>query len=144
MVNQGFNLIELIVVVAIVAILSAIAYPAYSEYKVRTNRADAQSELMFIAQRMTEYKGVNGSFEGATVQKIYGQTTTPKGQNLYDVVFDPSPVEASKWTLIAKPKLSTIQKGNGWLCLNYKSERLWVKGQDSCADISPTSNWDGR
>ena len=144
MVKQGFSLIELMIVVAIIAILAAIAFPSYSQYKVRANRADAQSELIFIAQRMVQYKGVNGSFEGATVQKIYGQTTTPKSQNLYDVVFDPSPTEASKWTLIAKPKSSTIQKENGWLCLNYKSERLWIKGQNNCADLSPTSNWDGR
>lgn len=144
MVKNGFTLIELMIVVAIIAILAAIAYPSYTQYKIRSNRVDAQSELMFIAQRMTEYKGVNGSFEGASVQQLYGQTTTPKGEALYDVSFDPILVDASKWVLVAKPKPNTIQKDNGWLCLNYKSERLWVKGQNSCNNISPTSNWDGR
>ena len=144
MVKQGFTLIKLIIVVANIAILSTIAFPSYTEYKIRSNRADAQSELMFIAQKMTSYKGINGSFEGATVQKIYGQTTTPRNQALYDVSFDPSPVEASRWTLVAKPISTTIQKGNGWLCLNYKSERLWSKGINNCDALSPTTNWDGK
>lgn len=144
MVKQGFSLIELMIVVSIIAILAAIAYPSYSEYKIRTNRADAQSELMYIAQRMNEYKGVNGSFEGATVQQLYGQTTIPKGDALYDVSFDPVLVEASKWVLVAKPRSTATQKNNGWLCLNYKSERFWEKGVANCNNLSSTSNWDSR
>lgn len=144
MVKNGFTLIELMVVVAIIAILAAIAYPSYSNYKIRMNRVDAQSELMFIAQRMNEYKGINGSFQGATVSGIYGASTIPKMNGLYDVTFDPTPTQASRWTLIAKPKNGTIQKDNGWLCLNYKGERLWVKGQNSCSNLSSSTNWDGR
>lgn len=144
MVKSGFTLIELMIVVAIIAILAAIAYPSYQNYKIRTNRVEAQAELIFIAQRMNEYKGANGSFAGASVAQLYGSTTIPKTNGLYDVAFDPSPTEASKWTLVAKPKTGTIQKDNGWLCLNYKGERLWVRGQNSCADLSPTTNWDGR
>ena len=99
---------------------------------------------MFIAQRMTEYKGVNGSFFGATVQQLYGQTTIPKNKALYDVTFEPSPVEATKWMLIAIPKQSSLQKGNGWICLDYKSQRFWEKGVNNCNGISATSNWDGK
>lgn len=132
------------IVVAIIAVLAAIAYPSYQNYKIRTNRVEAQAELTFIAQRMNDYKGANGSFAGASVAQLYGSTTIPKTNGLYDVAFDPSPTEASKWTLVAKPKTGTIQKDNGWLCLNYKGERLWVRGQNSCADLSPTTNWDGR
>jgi len=144
MVKSGFTLIELMIVVATIAILAAIAYPSYQNYKIRTNRVEAQAELIFIAQRMNDYKGANGSFAGASVAQLYGSTTIPKTNGLYDVAFDPSPTEASKWTLVAKPKAGTIQKDNGWLCLNYKGERLWVKGQNSCAELSPTTHWDGR
>jgi|SRR5690606_4134375 len=144
MVRSGFTLIELMIVIAIIAIIAAIAIPFYSNYKIRTNRVDAQAELTFIGQRMNDYKGVNGSFKGATVQQIYGGTKIPKNQALYDVSFDPSPTEASKWTLIAKPKSGTIQEDNGWLCLNYKGERLWKKGGNSCSYLSPVSTWDGR
>lgn len=144
MVKSGFTLIELMIVVAIIAIIAAIAYPSYQNYKIRTNRVEAQAELTFIAQRMSDYKGVNGSFAGATVMKLYESTTIPKTNGLYDVAFDPSPTEASKWTLVARPKTGTIQKDNGWLCLNYKGERLWSKGQTSCSTLSPTTNWDGR
>ena len=49
---EGFTLIELMIVVAIIAILAAIAYPSYTQYKIRTNRADVQSEMMQTAQRL--------------------------------------------------------------------------------------------
>ena len=47
--TMGFTLLEVMIVVAIVAILSAIAYPSYLSYKVRANRAAAQSVLMDLA-----------------------------------------------------------------------------------------------
>ena len=144
MVKQGFTLIELIIVVAIIAILAAIAYPSYQQYKIKVNRAEAQSEMMFIAERMNAYKGINGSFSGATISKIYGSTVTPKqGTALYSLSFDTALTNATSWTLIAKPITGTLQAGDGWMCLNNKSEKFWEKGATSCA-LSPSSNWDGK
>jgi type IV pilus assembly protein PilE len=51
----GFTLLEVMIVVAIVAILSAIAYPSYLSYKVRANRAAAQTVLMDVANRQQQY-----------------------------------------------------------------------------------------
>ena len=53
--NKGFTLIELLIAVAIVGILAGIAFPSYQDYVARSNRAEAQRELMLLANRMEQY-----------------------------------------------------------------------------------------
>lgn len=142
--NTGFTLIELMIVVAIIAILASIAYPSYIEYKIRTNRADVQKEMMLIAQQMAIYKNSKGSFAGATVDFVYGGTTYPRTNVLYSLKFAQSPTTAIGWVLIAEPKSDSIQKNNGAVCLNNQGQRSWTKGVDNCNNLSNISNWDGR
>lgn len=139
---KGFTLMELIVVVAIIAILASIAYPSYIQHTINTNRENAKSELMEIANQMNMYKGTNQSFAGATVNQLYGSTVMPRqGVALYDLEFSPSPTLATGWTLIAKPIDAKRQEGDGWICLNDLGHKLWVKGETSCNDLSPLSDW---
>ena len=46
---KGFTLIELLITVAIVAILASIAFPSYTDFVTRSNRTEAQRELLRIA-----------------------------------------------------------------------------------------------
>ena len=46
---NGFTLIELLIAVAIVAILASIAFPSYTDFVTRSNRTEAQRELLRIA-----------------------------------------------------------------------------------------------
>ncbi len=46
---NGFTLVELLIAVAIVAILASIALPAYTDFVARSNRSEAQRELLRIA-----------------------------------------------------------------------------------------------
>lgn len=129
-IGKGFSLIELMIVVAIISILAAIAYPSYTKYKIRTQRTDAQSEMLQIAQRMQTYRAANGNFAGATVNTVYGGTVTPKqGTALYDLAFSPSPTTVNSWTLVATPKNG--QTNDGALTLTDTGAQCWYKGKDA-------------
>ena len=151
MYKLGFTLIELMIVVAIIGVLAAIAYPAYGQYKIRVNRADAQTEIMQIAHRLTTFKMANQTFSGRTMQNTYGATAIPRGRPLYDVALtDIDGVELTNtsakvrtWLLVAKPIAGTQQADNGWICLNDQGQKFWSKGATVC-QLSATSNWDGR
>jgi len=56
----GFTLIELLITVAIIGILAGIAYPSYTDFISRSNRAEAQRELMRLAsieeQRFIDFR----------------------------------------------------------------------------------------
>ena len=52
---QGFTLIELLIAVAIVSILAAIAFPSYTDFVTRSNRTEAQRELLRIANLQEQF-----------------------------------------------------------------------------------------
>jgi type IV pilus assembly protein PilE len=69
--GAGFTLIELLVVLACIGILAALAYPSYADSIRRAARAEAQAQLMEIAQTLERryanrhhYAAADGAFSG--------------------------------------------------------------------------------
>lgn len=144
--SHGFTLIELMIAVAIIGILAVIAIPSYLQYIIKANRVDAQTTLVDIASKIQRYKVSQGSLSnGSSVIKLTDlgypalleipQNSKP----LYKVELSSVTVEGA-WELIAEPKTSTKQEGDGWLCLNHKGEQFWSKGVDAC-NFSSNSSW---
>jgi len=100
--NRGFTLLELMIVVAVVGILAAIALPAYQDYVRRAHRADAQTELMRLAQLQAKHRVTNTSYSGAIAAS--GDPT-----NFYNFV---TVASSASFTITATAKNGSSQAGD--------------------------------
>jgi type IV pilus assembly protein PilE len=71
--SRGFTLIELLIVIIIIGILAAIAFVAYSGATNKAHKADAQSTLAEVKNKLAEYYADNNSYPAAGAT---GSTTT--------------------------------------------------------------------
>lgn len=112
--DRGFTLIELMIVVVVIGILAAIAYPSYQNYVLRSHRADAQAEMMNLAQAMERCYTINNTYNptGGCV------TLPPAGR--YAFAFVPNPPAANSYEIRATPQGSQANDACGMLTLNHR------------------------
>lgn len=119
--QDGITLIELMIVVVVISILASIAYPAYQDQVRKAKRAEGQTALMDLANRMEKYAYTNGSYVGAAVATLMGSTTTESGY--YLLQFSAAPT-ATAYTLQAVPQAPFSDP----LCQTLSLTQAGVKG----------------
>jgi len=111
---KGFTLIELLITVAIIGIISSIAYPSYSDFVLRSNRSEAQRELLRIAN-LQEQLFVD--------RRVYTEDMTVLG-----LATDPYKTDSENYSIDAKVTGSTFvltatalgnQKTNDTSCVTF-------------------------
>jgi type IV pilus assembly protein PilE len=138
---RGFTLIELLVALAIMAIISAIAVPIYTQYSVRTQRTNAEKDLMLCAQSMERlasatftYAGhVGGGDTGAVTANICVPTTT-----MYSVVV--TAANANTFTIRATPTSGPVM-GNGMLEIDASGAQRWDQNNDGDFGDTNETGW---
>ncbi len=66
----GFTLIELMIVIAIIAIITTLALPSYNKQVADGRRADAQSLLIELSQKLERRYLKNGTYTGQQQTKV--------------------------------------------------------------------------
>ncbi len=159
--QRGFTFLEVLVVVAIVAIITAVALPSYLNSVNNQKRLTLQTVMMQMAQRLEDYKVVNGDY-GATnsnatyasnallMPAVYGSVVYPRNtaeKQLYTLSIHPagtagtgSSATSTSWEIVATP--TGALTGTGTVKLNDQGWRCWKKATTPICTPSSTSNWD--
>lgn len=103
---SGFTLIELMIVIAILGILASVAYPSYLDHIRRTNRAEAKSILLEMAQLLERNFSEANRYDLNSAGNAFVLSTTqsPKtGTAKYTIQFATATPTQNTYTLEAVP-----------------------------------------
>jgi len=129
--SRGFTLIELLVALAIMAIISAVAVPIYTQYSVRTQRTNAEKDLMLCGQSMERlasatftYAGHVGAGDtGVVTPNICVPTTT-----VYTIAV--TVANANTFTIRATPTVGSLVATDGLLEVDASGAQRWDRSND--------------
>jgi type IV pilus assembly protein PilE len=128
---KGFTLIELMIAIAIVGILSAVAYPSYTDYVTRSNRSEAQRELLRLAN-LQEQLFVDSRSYTANMKEL-GMSADPfiTESGLYSIDATVSGTDSSKTSFVLTATAKGTQANRDAECLTFTVNELGKKSGKS-------------
>lgn len=139
--SKGFTLIELMIVVAIVGILAALAWPSYQDSVRRSNRTEAKTELMDLAQRLqkcyTTYGRYNndplGEFTCGAFDSLAAPGYTTRGRGFYLITIAPvAPADLSNSYILTATAVLAPQTNDRDGCDVLTLSNTGAKGPAVC------------
>ena len=131
--QSGFSLIELMIAVAIIGILAAIAYPSYQDSIRRSARADAQADLMELAQTSERFFTTNNRYDqtraGVAYVLPFAQSPRSATGVRYNIAFV-SAAPGLAYVLQAVPIGPQVDDKCGTLTINQLGVTTPVLGTD--------------
>lgn len=124
--SYGFTLIELMITVAIIGILAAVAYPSYTNFIIRSDRSEAQRELLRLAN-LQEQLFVDTRSYGSDTTKIGLANPYITDSKKYSITVTAS--SASSFTLTAAAKGSQLKDTN---CTGLTINEIGTKTPTAC------------
>lgn len=121
--QRGFSLIELMIAVAIIAIIAAVAYPSYQSYLKKGRRAAAQTFMIEVANRQTQYlldtRGYAVNIADLSASSALNVTTPSDVSPYYTVIVCPNAATSPpSFTIVATPKGAQTTDQYGWMSLD--------------------------
>lgn len=145
----GLSLIELMAALAIVAVVTAVALPVYDGYRVRGDRAHAQTDLLRCAQGMESHATATGSYALAVDTNGDGAgdaSTGPVSANICEVAarhqIALTSADASGFVLRATaPSDAGRLSQDGMLETDALGARRWDRNNDGDFDDADEASW---
>jgi type IV pilus assembly protein PilE len=127
--RRGFSLIEVMIAVAIIAILGAVAYPSYMDYLKKGRRGAAQTFMMEVANRQSQYlldtRGYAVNLSDLSSSNVLNIITPSDVSPYYTVKVDPTAATTPPtYTIVATPKSGTAQANDGVLTLDHTGAKF--------------------
>lgn len=125
--SLGFSLIELMITVAIIGILAAVVYPSYVDNVTRSNRSEAQRELLRIANLQEQFYVDFRRYNNDMVELGLGADPYITDQGNYSI---DATIDHGEFTLTAKALGN--QKTNDSGCTELTITETGQKSPSSC------------